>query len=1314
MRQCPSPSRSFRGGRHYLPYRPSISPSVSVEQYQLPPSWPLPCRQGSVSVSGNPPIAPIHTVSAASRDTRYRGLVDSATVNRTAAPESDESAILLVRLVPGLVNIAAAENTTAEIFIPPSYSLLDRHILPPNRPRQRGLAKGFLLRFSSTLPQLPLSFLSRLPAAMLWTLFMKFLLVSSLIAWWLKRPNSRFQKFVLAAASLATFWVIAPIYAQLCLAWSVHYTREGIRYWSLDELLVRHASMLVTLAAVIWLLHRAWQTLWKPTTDLISILGVDVPEAPDVSLAGIRPDAATLNWTRPTHNRPVQKFLIQVNGVNVGESRQEETAITVTGLRPNHCYNIRVIAVGPNNFQAGSQVIRLRTYRSDGRPELGNSRLPDSFQDQDPRPGQTPCVEDNGSRSPVPTIEAAPSLEGGSAAARDNTSGQRRNTVNRRHSPSIASQEQPSIKDFSSDHPEASLKELADTLERSRKEFVETASLHATEESEFRQLEERLKKEKEEKKKIQKEKDDNTAQLRQKVKSTGEQMRQATKEKARKENLLKEKQEKRKKAMDNIEKCVAEAKSMRKTRDGFASEKESLAQSRDLKIKHLDEENSALQDEYSQLETEYKEKKEQLKELEDARRKLPGGEEDDTWREDDRKMKRDFEMKRRELQSQLIMENRKAQQFEGHIHVLHAQVYAQNQQSMQFYNQANSSGVEFDPNASAQIKRRSRTGNALPNTVASPTGPFSASDSPFDPPIGFTSRAPFSHFLDMSGGEAFASDQFSDADIRALTGNAPLSPTAAALLPSGILGDDEPSSPDSLSRRSPFVPGYEDDAQSPGSSRRSNSVPSSPPGSSHVTAFPPFAPDNGDPSSLKDITSSPGGQPSPAANGHRFTDLIHWHRTKGSKAADDGGPMLGSLKHGQSQSFPRQTDELDGTNRRRTSFSSYTQNRNSAGPDTLEAASASNLGRSMFSSARRLIPWNSYGDRDPSSPRPASMASADLPRPSTDSGSIWNHPADRGNRFWSPADGRWASRTPSRRPSLHGSPAALKTTLASAEDEILDHEALNDPQVSPSQVGVIGSRPPASKQNSDNKSLLSKSLNPAAPTFSIGGLFRSKDKESDSGKEKDKSKSKDKTKDKAKDKDAKEKGKTRDVSTPSLDLPQGYDASPTESRKSRDAFSVHTQASVTESRESLTLDRAVSNTLSDSNIKDQENAYRKLFRKGSSSKFSLSSRLSKDSSLFKKGPGSTTNSDKNLSADRSSFGDIDDFGEEGLLGRSYESVTSSPSAGPAKSRDAKESRISGWSSKFSMKKKGKDNRESLEFHQVTPEGEVEGEDKKDE
>ena len=66
------------------------------------------------------------------------------------------------------------------------------------------------------------------------------------------------------------------------------------------------------------LVRRAWQTLWKPVPELINILGVDVPDPPDVSLAEIRADAATVNWTRAPANRPVQKFLIQVNGV-VGE-----------------------------------------------------------------------------------------------------------------------------------------------------------------------------------------------------------------------------------------------------------------------------------------------------------------------------------------------------------------------------------------------------------------------------------------------------------------------------------------------------------------------------------------------------------------------------------------------------------------------------------------------------------------------------------------------------------------------------------------------------------------------------------------------------------------------------------------------------------------------------------------------------------------------------------------------------------------------------------------------------------------------------------
>jgi hypothetical protein len=50
--------------------------------------------------------------------------------------------------------------------------------------------------------------------------------------------------------------------------------------------------------------------------DLISILGVEVPEPPQVALAGIKADSVTLHWARPGLNKPVLRYLIQVNGVN--------------------------------------------------------------------------------------------------------------------------------------------------------------------------------------------------------------------------------------------------------------------------------------------------------------------------------------------------------------------------------------------------------------------------------------------------------------------------------------------------------------------------------------------------------------------------------------------------------------------------------------------------------------------------------------------------------------------------------------------------------------------------------------------------------------------------------------------------------------------------------------------------------------------------------------------------------------------------------------------------------------------------------------
>jgi hypothetical protein len=208
-------------------------------------------------------------------------------------------------------------------------------------------------------------------------------------------------------------------------------------------------------------------------------------------------------------------------------------------------------------------------------------------------------------------------------------------------------------------------------------------------------------------------------------------------------------------------------------------------------------------------------------------------------------------------------------------------------------------------------------------------------------------------------------------------------------------------------------------------------------------------------------------------------------------------------------------------------------------------------------------------------------------------------------------------------------------------------------------------------------------------------------------------KDKDRDKDGSRDKSKEDKAKGKEVLAPGIELSESHDDSPSDSRVSRDTYSVHTGTSVSESHESLQLDLTQSNTPSDmnsvstSNPKDSDNVVRKLFRKGSSSKFSLSSRLGKESGLFKKGPGSTSNSDRNTSAEqRSSIGDIDDLGEEGApFGRSYDSMASSPALGPSKSKDSREGRMSSW--RFSMRKKSKDTavkeKESLEIERAPEE-----------
>lgn len=63
---------------------------------------------------------------------------------------------------------------------------------------------------------------------------------------------------------------------------------------------------------------RAYRVLSKPVEELVNLLGLEVPVAPLVSLAGIKADGALLHWKPPDHRSSVVKYVIRINGIDSG------------------------------------------------------------------------------------------------------------------------------------------------------------------------------------------------------------------------------------------------------------------------------------------------------------------------------------------------------------------------------------------------------------------------------------------------------------------------------------------------------------------------------------------------------------------------------------------------------------------------------------------------------------------------------------------------------------------------------------------------------------------------------------------------------------------------------------------------------------------------------------------------------------------------------------------------------------------------------------------------------------------------------------
>lgn len=73
---------------------------------------------------------------------------------------------------------------------------------------------------------------------------------------------------------------------------------------------------MTSLTCVCRVAFRAYQVLSQPVEKLVQVLGLEVPVAPLVSLAGIKADGVLLHWKPPDQRASVLKYVIRINGID--------------------------------------------------------------------------------------------------------------------------------------------------------------------------------------------------------------------------------------------------------------------------------------------------------------------------------------------------------------------------------------------------------------------------------------------------------------------------------------------------------------------------------------------------------------------------------------------------------------------------------------------------------------------------------------------------------------------------------------------------------------------------------------------------------------------------------------------------------------------------------------------------------------------------------------------------------------------------------------------------------------------------------------
>lgn len=1013
--------------------------------------------------------------------------------------------------------------------------------------------------------------------------------------------------------------------------------------------------------------------------------------------------------------------------------------MTIENLQPDHHYVIRIVTLNSASFQAPSLPIRLKTLTADSEQFYGSAppkESRDSGHDDEYTP--TPIIRPNKN---LVDIMVPPLVAPVMAREHSNsTSRARRSETGRRNSPASQTIEQAKSAQEAAASME-SIKQLTEKLDSLRRELDDMERQIQDEEEEFQTQKAILVEKRDEKKAALKEKEDASRDLRKEVASLERANASAQTRRTQQERLLRQKEAERKKLKDDVARWAREAGELRAAAERIQTERTEYESASETRIKEMKDKYAEDIQTNKSLEEVIREKGTQIKALEEERKKLEEGEEGADAQEGSENAEADED--KRWLITLPSLQQRYAQAW-----ALFTEAERANHEAsarLQYLQQRRMSQPQLMSGISQEFvltRRNSQRSRPLsmrePLTSAIPGGFVHSTAAPFNGGITTTSPsfASATPYFNPVNGMAIPppsaqASSFSQAEIDSLTGGAPMSPTAGALLPSGLFGDDtgltdaededDPGPPQPPPDPSPNLrnvlpglgaPGTLDQIQSPSSpvsvQSRSPSAFASPRDSAGQLAYYPNNENvvDSDKRSIRSTSSSFKNLPQTT----RFGGLFGLSRQRGKTL--DQGPPLGSLKLSQSQSLPRQDiDGLDpiGSQRRRGSHSGGAWYDAFMRTKTQPVESSSNpkhvatRKRAFNMFGTKGDPWLTsalgLGDR-PSSPRQGSTQSGEanvLPRPSTESQTRFGWSVDAFGARSSPLGVDWSmnnnnstswSRMPSRRPSMqHGSSASL------LNEGLLHGDIPDFPSTtrSPTQA-PIGTRPQSSASFIPPPPVPPtppKQLNPTAAAFT--SIF-TRGKETDE----DKAEKAHKAAEKAAEKEAKraerkeEKGKEKKAKAEKADKASrkekekllasevaahdsGKDTgSPLDPRRSRDNRSIST-ADISDASPRESLERSISQTTSESQPPGafgKETFMQKLSRKSSTSQFLQFGKAK--SSLFSKKPSEVVTPDEM------------DEDAGALLARSTDSPGASPSIGTPKDKSSALS----WSSIKRIGKRG--------------------------